>query len=587
MDYSPGKEATYSQSMRSLGVLVTTLLVLTSCGGGGGSTPPVGNNSAGAPPAVPTAITVAFVATPNAVAGLPQTFALNVVVKDQRGASIQGTYAQPVTLKDSDSTGATKLSAAGITSSTQAVWLIYSGARLSGPVTIAASMPGVPAANVTDATFNADSNDSYVQGDKFTYQRMTSMTVTPRNGPVQNTEQVDTVTVDVLPSPATFNGQSGLTDVVTWFVNSSAGISDTTHDYYAYAPGNPVQLLHYGWTDATVIPSWQETITSTLAYDAPSLIDELPQTAGATWSPARGSDETETDQFTDGSGTTYVDVSKSITAADGSYESGVQTTLGSASGPVVDYVQSAAKGDASFNYTNVQASNTRQPVTVSVIGGAPSNAGIPYQYNCNSDALNLPASPLLPVTSSSFATPAPGVTPSPGCFDMQTGALQMTTSISTPGPNWYPPNPVPLDQEQYRLVGTNVPIPTDCQVPASLATSANHLQYTQQLLDPVQQKLQVTQDSYFVSNVGLVCSLQTMNLARYPVASLDGTPWQQIHEDVVYTLMPSPNATALRRARNIAGRAGVLAAANIAFNDPARWLSRYRRMLFRIESLKR
>lgn len=569
--------------MRPSGVVLAALILLTACGGGGGATPAVGANTAGSAP-VPTSIAVSFGDAPNAVAGLAQVFPLKVVLKDQHGNAIQGTYAQAITLSDSDTSGATKLSTTTVTSSTQSVSLTYSGARVSGPVTISASTPGISAGNVSSATLSIDGSRSYVPGEKFTYQRTTDFTETQRNSQPQSGEEIDTITVDVQPSPVTFNGQSGLTDVVTWYVNASAGVGDTTHDYYGYSQDNPVKLLHYGWSDQTTLTyvSPTETVSSTFTYDAPSVVDELPQTSGATWNPAQASHETDSDRYTDIDGVAHVDTEKWVNSADGSYENALESVPANAPGEVIGYMQSSANSNASFAFADVTASSTSQPYSTSVTGDVPTSAGIPYHLDCNSDALHLPAAPLFTVTASSFPTPAPSVTPYPRCSDPQTGTPQMATSISTSEPNWYPANALPLDQEQYTVVGTNVPIPTNCQVPASLATSANQLHYTQQLLDPVREKLQLTQDSYFAPNVGLVCILQTANLSFYAVASWLGTPSEQIRENVVYTLVPSASASAvgMRRTNSISAIGG-LVAANMGLHERARLLLRHRRGMLR------
>jgi len=79
------------------------------------------------------AVVTATVTGPSSLAygavtlGTPKTFTLSVVEKDVNGKTITGTYANPVTLSNLDTTGATSLNTTTVTSSSQSVTLTYNG----------------------------------------------------------------------------------------------------------------------------------------------------------------------------------------------------------------------------------------------------------------------------------------------------------------------------------------------------------------------------------------------------------------------------------------------------------------------------
>jgi len=86
------------------------------------------------------------------VPGTAATTPLTVTLHDADGNVITGTYATPVTLTDSDTTGAFTLSATSVTSSTQTVTLKYNGSGAVTGATISADAAGVAAGSVTAQT---------------------------------------------------------------------------------------------------------------------------------------------------------------------------------------------------------------------------------------------------------------------------------------------------------------------------------------------------------------------------------------------------------------------------------------------------
>jgi len=538
------------------GTLCIASAALAACGGGaGGAAPPVSGNGPSAAGRVATSIVVSFAQPVNAVAGLAQSFPLSVVVKDQNGAVMQGTYPQPILLTDSDTHGATSLSATSIASSTQSVSLNYTGAHVPAAITISASAPGVTAANVTALTFDVNDAHSYVAGDTYLYTR-TEYSSQTQYGMTSQGQETDEVTVAVQTAPATFNGHGGLTDVITSFTTSDGAVGYTNHDYYAYAAGSPALLQLYGSTLTLHYfdPTAPVTSTGVLTFAQPSVVDELPQNAGATWNPAQA--YVETIDETDGSGPsagTYTD--KTLAAADGSFERAMEST-----GPNgVDYLQYEVNSDASYSLNLATSGSAITPYSFTMSAGAPSGSGIPYHSQCSTGVLTLPAQPLLPITAATFPTPAPSTTPSPACIDTQGNRVNDVT-IDASEPDWYPANPLPLDQEQYSVVETGVVPPSDCALPSAYAVPANHVRYTQRRLDPAYDTSNWTQDDYFAPGIGLVCSIQRQTLARYYGAfDYSGTPHVQIYDHIVYSLQPpsspspaGPQAMSVRTAHMLA-----------------------------------
>jgi len=80
--------------------------------------------------------------------GTAATTALTLTVKDADGNTIAGTYAAPITLTDSDTTGAFTVSPTSVASSSQAIVLSYNGSAGVTTATISASATGVQAVNV-------------------------------------------------------------------------------------------------------------------------------------------------------------------------------------------------------------------------------------------------------------------------------------------------------------------------------------------------------------------------------------------------------------------------------------------------------
>ncbi|HET7814997.1 MAG TPA: hypothetical protein VFL13_11555, partial [Candidatus Baltobacteraceae bacterium] len=103
-------------------------------------------------------ISVLLGSTPlGVVGGSSVTIPVSVIAKDSTGATIMGTYTNPITIADTDTSGSTSLSTTSISDSNTSVTLAYNGANIS-PAAISATATGVAASAIANATFtpNAD-----------------------------------------------------------------------------------------------------------------------------------------------------------------------------------------------------------------------------------------------------------------------------------------------------------------------------------------------------------------------------------------------------------------------------------------------
>lgn len=521
-------------------IIVLAVIALAACGGGGGggsANPPVSNPGPIATatpttqPPVVTSIAVSLPTNAVAVAGNPQSFSVTVTVKDQHGNTMQGTYPEPITLTDNDAQGATQLSTTSVTSSTQMVALDYNGKRLSAPITISAAAQGVTSANVSPATFTADASHSYVNGDTFVFQNSTMKTTTHQNGSVasKTTTSTDTITVK---SPASFNGQTNLVDVKSVDRASDNSFTNSSDSYYTYQTGSPTQLIYNGDTYANSAggtANYNGTVTAT----SPSIIDELPQTVGASWNPASAAVEDDTGIS---SGYSYVD--KIISTADGSYAEAWNLTGVGTSSQYTDYWTYNVQANGSYNITENYGDSDGFIFNTSETAEVPVGTAIPVTYNCSSGTLNIPTEPSGMPTPSAFPTPSVGATPIPNaCYSFQAQQYEQSVALSTTIPNWYPTNFQPLDQEKFAVVGTDVSIPPQCNLGPTIGTKANEEQYTQSYLDPTGLAYTLSDSRFFVPNIGLVCVLENADEKQYSVTDLTGSLVAEVRTNYVHTLV--------------------------------------------------
>lgn len=106
---------------------------------------------------------VAITLTPaTVIVGTASSVAIGITAQDASGATITGTYSTPITLTDSDSSGSTALSASAVSSSSDAVTLVYNGSHAFSGATIAAVVQGASPSTVTlESAANPTQGTSY------------------------------------------------------------------------------------------------------------------------------------------------------------------------------------------------------------------------------------------------------------------------------------------------------------------------------------------------------------------------------------------------------------------------------------------
>ena len=117
--------------------------------------------------------------------GKPASIGVSVTAQDAEGNTITGpgTYSNPITLADSDSSGTTKLSTTTVTSPSTLVSLSYSGGALSSAglnAYITASSSGVSSGNITNVYF-VTAQDQWVTWGKSPYRNSYNPTETTLN----------------------------------------------------------------------------------------------------------------------------------------------------------------------------------------------------------------------------------------------------------------------------------------------------------------------------------------------------------------------------------------------------------------------
>jgi subtilase family serine protease len=146
--------------------------LLAACSGGGSAPDALQTPQSAAPAQAPqsaqnvpaaattsapdvAAIVVGIVGTPEI--GTPGTYALKIEARTASGAAIKGAYAAPITLSNSDTSGATRLSVSSVSNSVTAVSLAYTG--LGG-----SSLGGFDGATITATSGIASSEVAFLAG---------------------------------------------------------------------------------------------------------------------------------------------------------------------------------------------------------------------------------------------------------------------------------------------------------------------------------------------------------------------------------------------------------------------------------------
>ena len=320
---------------------------------------------------------------------------------------------------------------------------------------------------------------SLTENDSYTY---------PTPNPLPSTSTTAAVTQKITVSPTANPFGSGTAqdfNVVEADAYPTQTLSTTT-DFYYQSTSSVFALLGYKATDDLQ----DQTL---LQYTSPQVIDQLPETTGATWSnnPAA----TITEQYPDSESATrvvdaqggYVDTEQMF--ATDNYPS-VTATLssnddGSASF-VLDFHEDGRANSPFPPNTDVFDSFILSAPQAQSPGGA---QAIFYSYQQN-------------MVTSTPAPPTPSASPS----------ATATPTAESVFPVWYK---LPLYSEHDTDKGV-VDIPKSCQAPAAFGTSATQLEQSVSNTDTALGTIAVTTtDEYVVAGFGAVCVNVASTINRY------------------------------------------------------------------------
>jgi hypothetical protein len=357
---------------------------------------------------------------------------------------------------------------AAVTNETQATWVstlyVIGGSDViySSPITAVPGQGGSP--------------HPVAIGDTFRFTGQTTQTVTysyPTSSPEPATNQSASVTQNITvtgtPCPsATGNitfSCSGQADFHVAEVDAypDQSLYPTSDAWYALNGSNQWVLFGSNTTDGA-------GDTFTTSYGAsPYILDELPETQGASWSNPGAlnyleldSDNSVTEQQINSNGT------YSLTqTTDGGYGLGITT---SATGPstyaggCIEAVTGICTG--AFSPLGAIPNTCKSTTTPSLCGS--------YYEAWNSDyygiVVQAPSSGTITVDVQK--TPSATTTPTP-------------TAIATPHA-WYTPMPGNLlYSESDSIPQTSATIPTACNVPATFGTTGNEIQQQIEAIDPI------------------------------------------------------------------------------------------------------
>ena len=419
------------------------------------------------------------------IAGVPNSIPLVVIAKDSSGATIMGTYNTPIALTDSDTSGATKLSASSVSDSTAAagVTIAYNGGSLASAPSIGASAGSISAAALP---FSPNNDYSAQNGATLTYNMSLTSTET-RGGATPDPSYTASATMTATYSTgATFNNQSNLIDVHQTVTATDGmlefGSSGAEDYYYAWAPTKTGANLY----EVGYVNSWTDSFNNVQKYqeipDAPGWqIAVVPFANGNTWSHNAKYSSSETTPAYDNSGNVIGTNSDTYTQnVDGSYTGTNTEKLNDGSQSYQDTY--TVNSDGSGIETTTSSDTSEQWSDVYTIG-----------------------------------TPEPAPTGTPGMAikytDTYTQASPAPEATSTPdvwyGADWYPGGkvPSPLQTDVTNDLGSQA-LPAECNIPSTTATTGEHIQEKYANVDPWGYTYAMTSDYYYAPGVGLVCGIQ-------------------------------------------------------------------------------
>jgi hypothetical protein len=480
-----------------VGSLVYTLTVYNAAGGTGtvlGAGNVALTTTAGATLVAPATLTgtVAKIvlSVGSAAFGVSATVPVTVQAEDTKRYTILGTYANPITVTDTDPSAQTTLSpsAADVTSSQTTVTLTYAGGVMSAPATIGASSSSVNPSNILTATFSPDQSyptvNNAVTSFAYTQSVLFGTNGPPVNGPNTSSGSY-TVTV------ATGQSFSGLSNLVQMngLLTASAGLPSMFTDCCQYQN----LVAYYAWTsqaDDSSLGLVGMTSSSDFTLTcAPPYTKQIVVPLTSNWDVRSGSAPC-TSTYNDFSGGTDV----TVLNADGSY-----TDNGSSLGTVLMLV------------VNSDGSTVQNDNESCGCGGS-SIIAIPAPS---------PNAALAAVELQTF----PGPIPSPGST---TTPSPVATSVPNPWsvygtgiPNGAIPNP--LESDTFVVHSGTISLPSECVIPAGLLGTNPTLREAVEtviLADPGQDwnlyyYTQQVIDHYYLDGVGEICNENVTTAVEY------------------------------------------------------------------------
>lgn len=181
-------------------------------------------------------IAVLLPSSPIGVLGGPSvTIPVSVIAKDSTGATIMGTYNNPITVTDSDTSGNTTLSATTIGDSSTSVTLAYNG-RAIAPAGISATAANVAPSAVTGATFTPNADVTTSNGATYGYNESTNLVVTMAGATPAPAQTSTSSYTSTFTTGATFNNLSNLIQVHQVFVYPGDTTNYAQDDYLDWSP---------------------------------------------------------------------------------------------------------------------------------------------------------------------------------------------------------------------------------------------------------------------------------------------------------------------------------------------------------------
>jgi hypothetical protein len=467
------------------------------------------------------------------VTGVAATIPLVIVAKDSSGATIMGTYSNPIALTDSDTTGATKLSATSIADSTAAaaVSITYTGASLSSAAQISATASNVASSAITNVSFNPNNDYAVQDGATFTYNMTGTdqfMPASPPPGPTPTPSTFTTTMTAAFHTGASFNGQSNLIDVHENANNLWFGVgSDTDFYYNAASSKTGANVYEVAWTNKWVDAQGQTQTYAATATSPGWQIAQVPFASGNTWKA--GADYVDNESYPNYDSNGNVDGSYSFKyaeKADGSYAENDEW-ISTGSSDDTDAIQQNADGSSTETDTQKNLSD-----------------GSVYQYVYTT------------------GTPEPAPTGTPGMVikytELDTQVNPQPSASPTPQvtyyPDWFPGGnpPSPLQTDVTTDKGS-VTIPAQCSIDTSIATTAEDLNEQYSDVDAWGDVYKTTYDYYYTPGVGLVCGVMDGVDQYYDTstAALHDT-W---HWTEVQSLTSTTLQTALRKTNSMSAAA--------------------------------